>query len=130
MRPRLIPQVASTPAVIGTGWLSVVTARLDPSSMAGQQPAAVSVGSLPAAVPAGSQSAAVPVGSQSVAVPAGPQSAVLRALLRSATPVHGSWGSGRLLRTSLLSVLFTSQGRVLIGAVTPAVLYGDAAKVK
>jgi outer membrane lipoprotein-sorting protein len=120
----------AAPAVIGTGWLSVVTARLDPSSMAGQQPAAVSVGSLPAAVPAGSQSVAVSVGSQSVAVPAGPQSAVLRALLRSATPVHGSWGSGRLLRTSLLSVLFTSQGRVLIGAVTPAVLYGDAAKVK
>jgi hypothetical protein len=98
--------------VIGTGWLSVVTARLDPSAMAGQQPVAVSVGSQPAAVPAG------------------PQSAVLRALLRSATPVHGSWGSGRLLRTSLLSVLFTSDGRVLIGAVTPAVLYGDAAKVK
>jgi len=106
----LPPGAAS--AVIGTGWLSVVTARLDPSAMAGQQPVAVSVGSQPAAVPAG------------------PQSAVLRALLSSATPVHGSWGSGRLLRTSLLSVLFTSDGRVLIGAVTPAVLYGDAAKVK
>ncbi len=102
----------AAPAVIGTGWLSVVTARLDPSSTAGQQPAAV------------------PLGSQPAAGPAGPQSAVLRALLRSATPVHGSWGSGRLLRTSLLSVLFTSHGQVLIGAVTPAVLYGDAAKVK
>jgi outer membrane lipoprotein-sorting protein len=50
------------------------------------------------------------------------------ALLRSATPVHGSWGSGRLLRTSLLSVLITSDGRALIGAVTPSVLYAAAAR--
>lgn len=52
------------------------------------------------------------------------------ALLRAATPVHGSWGSGRLLRTSLLSVLITSDGKVLIGAVTPSVLYADAAQAK
>lgn len=45
------------------------------------------------------------------------------ALLGSARPVHGSWGSGQLLRTSLVSVLLTSDGRILIGAVTPAVLY-------
>jgi len=44
--------------------------------------------------------------------------------------VHGSWGSGRLLRTSLLSVLVTSKGELLAGAVTPAVLYADAANVK
>ena len=30
---------------------------------------------------------------------------------RRATPVHGSWGSGRLLRTTLLTVLITSKGR-------------------
>jgi outer membrane lipoprotein-sorting protein len=52
------------------------------------------------------------------------------ALLRSATAVHGSWGSGRLLRTSLLSVLITSDGRALIGAVTPSVLYAAAAQAK
>ena len=52
------------------------------------------------------------------------------ALLRAATPVHGSWGSGRLLRTSLFSVLITSNGRVLIGAVTPSVLYAAAAQAK
>ena len=65
----------------------------------------------------------------SAAGPAG-DPALLRALLKAATPVHGAWGSGRLLRTSLLSVLFTSQGTVLAGAVTPAVLYADAAAVK
>ncbi len=45
-------------------------------------------------------------------------------------PVHGAWGSGRLLHTSLVSVLITSTGHVLMGAVTPAVLYADAAQVK
>jgi hypothetical protein len=50
-------------------------------------------------------------------------------LLKAARPVHGAWGSGRLLRTSLLSVLLTSKGQLLAGAVTPAVLYADAAKV-
>ena len=53
-----------------------------------------------------------------------------RALMGSATNVHGAWGSGRLLRTSLLSVLITDNGRVLVGAVTPPVLYADAARVK
>jgi hypothetical protein len=52
------------------------------------------------------------------------------ALLRSATLVHGSWGSGRLLRTSLISVLITSNGKALIGAVAPSVLYAAAAQVK
>jgi outer membrane lipoprotein-sorting protein len=53
------------------------------------------------------------------------------ALLRSATPVHGSsWGSGRLLRTSLFSVLITSNGKALIGAVAPSVLYAAAAQAK
>jgi hypothetical protein len=55
---------------------------------------------------------------------------LLPVLLRAATPVHGAWGSGRLLRTNLISVLVTRKGNVLIGAVTPAVLYADAAKAK
>jgi hypothetical protein len=60
----------------------------------------------------------------------GHEMSMLRVLLKAATPVHGSWGTGRLLRTSLLSVLVTSKGELLAGAVTPAVLYADAAKVK
>jgi outer membrane lipoprotein-sorting protein len=61
---------------------------------------------------------------------AGPAGDPAGALLRAATPVHGSWGSGRLLRTSLFSVLITSNGRVLIGAVAPSVLYAAAAQAK
>jgi len=57
-------------------------------------------------------------------------SAVLGTLLRAARPVHGAWGSGRLLQTSLVSMLITSNGHVLIGAVTPSVLYAAAAQLK
>jgi outer membrane lipoprotein-sorting protein len=55
---------------------------------------------------------------------------VLSALLAASTPVHGSWGSGHLLRTSLVSVLLLSDGRVLVGAVVPSVLYADAAQLR
>ena len=51
---------------------------------------------------------------------------IINALLRSATPVSGSWGSGRLVQTSLISMLITNNGRVLVGAVTPSVLYAAA----
>jgi outer membrane lipoprotein-sorting protein len=56
-------------------------------------------------------------------------SAMLSALMLAAHPVHGAWGSGKLLHTSLVSMLIT-KGHVLIGAVTPSVLYADVAQVK
>jgi outer membrane lipoprotein-sorting protein len=58
--------------------------------------------------------------------PSGDSAAVLNALLQSATPVSGAWGSGRLLRTSLVSVLITDGGRTFVGAVQPSVLYAAA----
>jgi outer membrane lipoprotein-sorting protein len=98
-------------AVIGQGWLSVLVLS---SPMPGSSSASTAYSSTVTAS----------------AGPSGADLALLPALLRAATPVHGSWGSGRLLRTSLLSVLLTNNGHVLIGAVTPSVLYADAAKVK
>jgi outer membrane lipoprotein-sorting protein len=87
--------------------------------------------------PAGAGSAARVIGTGWLSVAVLPEAGLtgaaggeVGALLRAATPVHGSWGSGRLLRTSLLSVLITSDGKVLIGAVTPSVLYADAAQAK
>jgi outer membrane lipoprotein-sorting protein len=50
------------------------------------------------------------------------QQELLNALLGSAKPVHGSWGSGTLVTTSLVSMLMTN-GEVYIGAVQPSVLY-------
>jgi outer membrane lipoprotein-sorting protein len=48
--------------------------------------------------------------------------AVISNLIGAAKPVHGAWGSGSLLTTSLFSVLMTN-GEVYIGAVEPSVLY-------
>jgi outer membrane lipoprotein-sorting protein len=56
-------------------------------------------------------------------------SAMIGALLLAAHPVHGAWGSGKLVHTSLVSMLITN-GHVLVGAVTPSVLYADVAHVK
>jgi outer membrane lipoprotein-sorting protein len=47
---------------------------------------------------------------------------VINAILGSAKPVSGAWGSGQLLHTSLLNVLITG-GKMYIGAVDPSVLY-------
>jgi outer membrane lipoprotein-sorting protein len=52
----------------------------------------------------------------------------LQELLRTATPVQGAFGHGRVLRTTLLTVLLTDDGRLYAGAVTPAALEAAAAK--
>jgi outer membrane lipoprotein-sorting protein len=96
------PDVSST----GSGWLTVLelpSASLTPAS--------------------GPPSSGGPV---SVSGGASDGGAVINALLAAATPVHGAWGSGRLLRTSLVSVLITNAGRAYIGAVQPSVLYAAA----
>lgn len=49
----------------------------------------------------------------------GPQAALLGRLSR----VSGTWGSGRLLRGTLLSVVLSDDGRVALGAVPPTALY-------
>ncbi|MER7367008.1 LolA family protein [Nonomuraea wenchangensis] len=45
--------------------------------------------------------------------------ALLDSVLKSATPVNGTWGSGKLIRTKLVTALLTDDGRLLAGAVTP-----------
>jgi outer membrane lipoprotein-sorting protein len=47
---------------------------------------------------------------------------LLNALLGSGKQVHGTWGSGTLVTTSLFSMLITG-GEVYVGAVEPSVLY-------
>jgi hypothetical protein len=121
----VFPGAASGVKVLGSGWLSVAVHPLG-NSLAGLSPS-------PAKRPISNSSSAG--GAHPLVLPAGPAQggqifALLRILLNSAAPVHGAWGSGRLIRTSLFSALVTSNGEVLIGAVTPAVLYADAAKVK
>ena len=47
-------------------------------------------------------------------------------LAQALTPVSGTWGSGGLLESDLVSVLVTSTGRVFAGAVDPSALYAAA----
>ena len=104
--------------MIGTGWLAV--ASLPESSLATLSGGAGGGDLLPFRHSASS----LAPGSAARGGPgAAPGGSLLGELLNSAPRVSGSWGSGRLIRTSLLSVLVTSTGRVLIGAVTPDVLY-------
>lgn len=55
----------------------------------------------------------------------GPQA--VAGILNSLPRVSGSWGSGRLLTSSLFSALLTDDGRLLAGAVAPDRLYAIAA---
>jgi outer membrane lipoprotein-sorting protein len=104
---RVIGKDWTSVAVLPAAALSEVTGRGNAAGVAGQAARSVSGG--------GGQVSGT---------------AVLGTLLGAAHPVHGAWGSGRLLHTSLVSMLITSNGHVLIGAVTPSVLYAAAAQVK
>ncbi|MGW2622166.1 LolA family protein [Micromonospora taraxaci] len=88
---------------VGSGWTTVLVARLDGPLAGGKAPAK------PAAPAAGS-------------VPDVDVSKFLGGL----AAVSGDWGSGRLLTSKLFSVLLTDDGRVLAGAVTPERLYEAA----
>jgi len=98
-------QMPGDVSTIGSGWLTVLD--LPGTGLT---------------APSGSGSGANASGDS----PSGDSAAVLNALLQSATPVSGAWGSGRLLRTSLVSVLITDGGRTFVGAVQPSVLYAAA----
>ncbi len=117
------------PTIIGKDWLSVVATPPSPARAAAvKQLLGKPGGHAPAVFQQPSSSGSSAYSSTlKVSAPTGPAPAVLRALLLASRPVRGTWGSGRLLTTSLVSVLITSDGRVLAGAVTPAVLYRDAA---
>jgi outer membrane lipoprotein-sorting protein len=113
--------LSSDVRVIGTGWLTV--ASLPESALATLSGSAGGGDLLPFRHSARSEAPGSAAPSHPGAAPAGP---LLGELLNSAPRVSGSWGTGRLIRTSLLSILVTSTGRVLIGAVTPDVLYQAA----
>jgi outer membrane lipoprotein-sorting protein len=117
-RPAVRPAVSGA-KIVGSGWLRVA---ILPSSVL----SAIRNGNAAGALGQAAQSAAGGPGSGGSVDPAG----VLAALLKSATPVSGAWGSGKLVTTSLVSILITSNGHVLIGAVAPSVLYSAAAQLR
>lgn len=52
----------------------------------------------------------------------------LKAFLEKLQPVHGSWGSGRLLAGTAFSAVWTDDGRLAVGAVRPDVIYQALSK--
>jgi len=52
----------------------------------------------------------------------------LAAVLDRLPQVSGTWGHGRLLTSTLLSALLTDDGRLLVGAVSPDLLYAAAGR--
>jgi outer membrane lipoprotein-sorting protein len=94
-KPSAVP-AKSEPTVVGTGWTSVLVAKLptDTGTAKGENA----------------------------------QAQQLAGVLNSLPKVSGSWGSGRLLKSSLFSALLTDDGRVLVGAVSPETLYAAAGK--
>jgi hypothetical protein len=112
---------AIKPRLMGQDWLTVAVLPASAlSGMSGGSGSAAGVAGSAARSAAGSSPGGSSGGIQG--------SALFGAAMRAATNVHGAWGSGRLLHTSLLSILITNDGRVLVGAVTPSVLYADAAR--
>ncbi len=119
-KPSAAAGKSSQVQVVGKDWLSVA---VFPSSVLSE----VTGGSTAGAAGQMAQSA-VPGGQPGSG--SGETAAIVRTLMAAATPVRGAWGSGQLLHTSLVSMLITNDGHVLIGAVKPAVLENAAAQVK
>lgn len=100
-------------AVIGTGWTSVVVARLPEGGLPGLPGLTAPAGS-PKPSPTGPAA-----GSQA--------ERSIQSILDVLPRVQGAWGSGRLLTSRLFSVLLTDDGRVLAGAVDREQLLAAAA---
>ncbi|HEX6451880.1 MAG TPA: DUF2092 domain-containing protein [Trebonia sp.] len=92
----------------GSDWLTV--AELPSSALL---PGSSGTGSSASPAPSSSSSSGNPLGGNS--------QEILSAILGSAKPVSGAWGSGQLVHTSLLNVLITG-GKIYVGAVAPSVL--------
>jgi outer membrane lipoprotein-sorting protein len=84
--------------VVGTGWSTVAVATLPKEATAGA---------------AGDRK--------------GRSAGSLQGIVSALPKVSGSWGSGRLLKGTLFSVVVTDDGRVAVGAVTPDRLYAALA---
>lgn len=102
----------------GSGWLSV--AELPQSAISNVE--AIGSGGLLGSSSQSANGQGPSSGSIGMGAFGGESQAVLHALLAAAKPVHGPWGSGTLLTTSLMSMLMTN-GEIYIGAVEPSVLY-------
>ena len=113
------PADAAEPTMVGTGWTSVLVAKVPTT---GAAPGAAAPGIAP------ETSAPLTAGSAPEEPSARGSAADLGAILGALPAVSGEWGSGRLLQSTLFSVLITDDGRIIAGAVAPEKLYEAAAQ--
>ncbi|TDD14672.1 LolA family protein [Nonomuraea diastatica] len=88
--------------VVGDGWASVAVLPFDQKELAAKA----------------AQTPETPENGERFGGDADP-SALLDSVLKSATPVSGPWGTGKLIKTKLVTALLTDDGRLLVGPVTP-----------
>ena len=109
------PASAAEPTIVGTGWTSVLVAKVPTTATTPDTTAP--------------DSSAPPTTGTTPGEPAARGSAAdLNAILGALPAVSGDWGSGRLLQSALFSVLITDDGRIIAGAVAPDLLYQAAAQ--
>jgi outer membrane lipoprotein-sorting protein len=90
--------------IVGSGWSSVIVAKVDASPLAEQKSADPN---------AGGQNADRQGG----------DAAAMKQLIAALPEVSGTWGKGRLLSSKAFSVVITDDGRIAAGAVAPEALY-------
>jgi hypothetical protein len=104
-------------ATYGSSWLTV--AEIPQSAISTAGPLSGGAGLFGSSSQQAGQSSGNQVGMGALS---GNSQEILHALMLAAKPVHGAWGSGTLLTTSLMSMLIT-HGEIYVGAVEPSVLY-------
>jgi outer membrane lipoprotein-sorting protein len=100
------PNAAAIPKVVGTGWTSVLVAKIPAQGVS----------------PSGNAGANGTRGAN-----ADQSIAQLMKFVALLPKKSGSWGSGHLLAGTVFSVLLTDDGRLVVGAVTPEGLYAALA---
>jgi outer membrane lipoprotein-sorting protein len=111
----LLPDLHSAPVVIGKGWTTVLGVRLpEPGQATGGSGSSTS------------DKGRAPGGTGS-STPDRGVGGVLSGLLGALPEVHGAFGTGHVITTTLFSVLVTDDGRLFIGAVAPQRLLQAAA---
>ncbi|WP_238174098.1 LolA family protein [Kribbella kalugense] len=95
----------------------------NPSLIKPTKPGTANAGK-PTVIGTGWDSVAMIRGAQTGGLTGGP----LGQLLAKAPSVQGSWGTGKIVTSKMISALITDDGRVFVGLVTPDTLQAAAAK--
>ncbi|MCW2867339.1 MAG: Outer rane lipoproteinsorting protein [Marmoricola sp.] len=107
---------ADKPVVSGTGWATVVVAKVPAQAVAGMLSGAGSGDATSGGTSSDGSAKADGAGSG------------LAGVLAALPQVSGDWGSGRVLRGTLFTAVLRNDGRIAVGAVPPETLYAALAR--